>query len=360
MTTPGPENVKYTFFARIGSTDLPVNNIIATQDRDRMVYTEATIECGWVDDATFAALNPRNSPTPRVSWNVLQLDGDTGATIGYLPNRAVSGVPVKANMWVREATRNDVTGTTTVRVAGGESMMDDKVLLEYTPWDTGAWDVRDLVWWSMDDVFGSYSITLSPLLVAEPVPAGERSHMNPGQNHFAFLQPELDSLNCRLRDDWGIWWYATDRSKYTATVDLSSYPLAGSDHIVYECSETITRDDDWADGVAILYDMTKYGGSVVGQRSSLGGVPGANTRGLFLNREHGEPANNGAQLMAARTRQRGYNLVIVARCRFDFDAQWQIDVNHPGGRTRSGNIRSIEWDIGSTFMVIRAQSGDPL
>jgi hypothetical protein len=267
------------------------------------------------------------------------------------------GTPQKASMWVRSAERDPINGTASIDLAGGESMMKDKILMEDAPWDTEAWDVRDQIWWSMDDVFGSYNITFDPICVATPIPAGERSHMNPGEDHYGFLQPELDAINIKLRDDWGLWWYAKDRDTYAGTVDLSTYPLAGSDDIVSGYREHITRDGDWHDGVLLKSDTEDFGGGIDWQRSALGGIDGANTRGMYVQRQHAQPSSNAAQKMANRAKKRGYDITVTARCRFDFDAQWQLDVNLPGPVTKSANIRSITWDIGAGTMTIRAQSG---
>jgi hypothetical protein len=356
VTTTSPEGVYYTYYARIGSTDLPVYNIRASMDRDRITYCLATIECGWIDDATFAALDPRLGK--RVVWNVEQFDVSTGTRVGYLPNRATSGTPVKANMWVRDVVRDPLNGTTVIELAGGESMLVDKIFLEVDPIDTESSTVQELVWWSLDDVFSSYSITFDSIVAATDIPVGGRTHLQPGQDHMQLVQSELDAINCRLLDEWGIEWYAESRADIDATIDLATATgVTGADPIVYEYTEHISRNGEWYDGVLIHFDMRDSDGGEIWQRSSTGGIEGANTRGLWITRKQNAPEDNGAEWMQDRTRQRGYDLNITARARFDFGAQWAIDINLPGPQVRSGNIRSIQWNTADSTMVIRAQSG---
>jgi hypothetical protein len=358
MTTASPEAVKYVYYARIGSTDLPVTNIIASMDRDRSAYTTATLELDWIDDATFAALDPRGAGT-HVEWNVEQ-QNESGTRIGQLPNVTSSGTPVKASMWVRDVTRNPLTGTARVELAGGESLLQDKRLLEIIPFDTGAEDLQELIWWNLDNVFGSYTITFDGIYAATALPAGRRREMDPGQDHLSFMQTEFDSINGRLCDDWGIEWFARERDDTDGTVDLSTYILTGSDHIVYDYEEHVGRDGEWYDGALIAYDDTDAGGSLVHERSTLGGVAGANNRGFNRTERRPAPAGNGAEELAKRMRKRGYDITITARARFDFDAQWIIDLNMPGPVTKTANIRSITWNIAESSMVIRAQSGTEL
>lgn len=363
MTTASPEFVKYSFYARVGSTDLPVTAISASMDRDRLVYCTATIECDWIDDATFTALDPRKNPIPKVSWNVEQFN-ESGTRIGQLPNETSSGTPVKASMWVRSVTRDPVSMTSQIRIAGGESLMQDKMILEIEPYETGSADVRDLIWWSLDDIFGSYSITFTGTEVATAVP-GDRSLAMPGESHIDLLAAELSAIDHRLSDQWGIAWYSRLRTATGTTNDYATYVRSPNtspvtDPIVYEYTETLSRDGDWYDGALVGYDTTESGGGIEYWRSSLGGVPGANTRGKKITVKRARPSGNGATKTADRMKIRGYDLDIRARARFDIDAISQINVHIPGPSTRSGNVRSVQWDIteDDATMTIKAQTGD--
>ena len=126
MTAVSPLSVwheceAFVLLPGIGRVDLPVVDIEASEDEDREAYTAATITCEWVDDAVFAALDPRaQRPGPStptlgpVFWRIAQYTGDPDAPtlVGYLPGMGVdaSERATHARSWVREVSREDHDG----------------------------------------------------------------------------------------------------------------------------------------------------------------------------------------------------------------------------------------------------------
>lgn len=360
MTTVTPPEVWYEYEAYISGllpvTYLPVRNMVVSMDRDRRNMCEARLDLDWVDDATFAALDPRTPDDDRtgaqVSWRIFQHSGDYDDpdTVSWLP---VTTGAIRADMYVRTATRDYIDRTTTLILAGGESYLEDKKRNAAAPIDTGATAVSSLVLWSLVDVFAGAITSFAPILAATDLPAGDRRKMFPKESHFELLKPELDAIGCRLYDYWGRQWRATLRSTVSGTLKLATYEgVPDTDPIVYELIETLSRDGDWADGVLIEYNQPD--GDTAYQVSGAG----ANTRSLVLSRDRPAPAANAAEEVAARAITRGYDLLIVARIRFDIDPFMNVEVHTPDG-VLTARIRSIEWDVAASQMTIRAQAGEP-
>lgn len=367
MTTPTPRSVFYTksAWAWVGSDwlPIPVTNIIASMDRDRIPYVMATLECEWIDDAMFEALDPRRydpgaaDVTP-VRWQLKQWAYDDEGDeyeVTRLPNVYIGND--EAVMHVRTITRDALNRTATIQLAGGEALMMDKRRMSGAGIDTGATTVNSLVIWSLTDVFGSYALTSAAIASATAIPAGERRYFNPGESHIDLLQPELDAIDCRLI---GLWredaWEIIVRDDDSGTMKLGSYTGGPGDvdPIIFGYTETATRDGDWADAVMFRFDTTDTGGSVVFQRSGTG----ANSRGRTFDRNR-QGAPNTADATAARTNVRGYEVDVDARIRFDIDAYMTLEAYLPDN-VRTVRVRGIEWDVEAGVMRIRAEVGEPV
>lgn len=368
MTTPSPDEVFYTYeaFARVGAEwlPIPVNNIVASMDRDRIPYVMATLECDYISDEMAIALDPRAYDPlveypPRLIWSIRQwaydIDGDA-YEVGRLP--ADYTIDPRAYMHTRTVTRDAVERTTRIECAGGELLMLDKKRISGAPLDTGATTVTDLVEWSLLDVFGVYTVTSAGISDSTVIPAGDRRNHNPEESHIDLVQPELDAIDCRLIGFWKEGsWEIVERTQDTGTVKLGTYIdglPSDVDPIVYGFVETASRDGDWYDGILVKYDTTEFGGAITYQRNA----GGDNTRGRVFTRNRSEPADNGAEIIVSRTRLRGYDFDLTARARFDIDAFRTLEVHLPDG-IRSIRVRSIEWDVEASEMRIRAQSGEP-
>lgn len=358
MTTATPRDVKVEYTAYVtgdSGNPLPVTNIVASMDRDRVSFCEATLECTALSETQLADLDPRNGVT--VAWRA-ELQELDGTIIHRIPDYAIlPGSP--AVMWVRTVQNDPLNNSATIRLAGGESMMDDKIRNAGTTNNTGATTVAALVDWSLGDVFGGYTVTHATVASATAIAAGDRRLMLQGESHMDLVKPELDAINCRLLDFWGLLWSTKVRDDVNGTLELSTIPgVAGADPIVYEYTESISRDGEWADGVLVKYDYENSGGTRVVAYQASGA--GANTRGVVLNRDRAAPAANAADQIVTRTVVRGYDIDVTARLFFDFDAYFALIVHLPGGVEKESHIRSVTWDIGAGEMRIRAQSGNPL
>lgn len=365
MTTPSPREVWYTYECAVNLdgdyVQIPVTNITASIDRDRIPFAMATVEAGWIDDDMFAALDPRVNPKCTYWWIKQWAHDDNGDVIevGRLPDLTIGNTT--AEMWTRTVTRDAINRTTRIELAGGETMMADKKRIAGTTLNTGATTVTALVEWSLIDVFGFYALSSAAISDSTSIPSGDRRNHNPGESHLDLVVPELDAIDCRLIQRWGNGgeWEIIERTQDTGIMRLSTYPEsegapALADPIVYEFVETASRDGDWADGVLLKFDTTSTGGAVTYQASGLG----VNTRGVQLDRQRVETAANAADVVVTRTEKRGYDFTLTARNRFDLDAFDTLIVYTPD-TTRTMRIRSIEWDVEASEMRIRAQYGEP-
>lgn len=355
MTADSPEVVKYEWTADVALSGepIPVTNIIASQDRDRNVFCEAVLETYYLDDSLFAALDPRAGA--RVNWRVEQ-QNESGTQISEMPF-SLTFPGQEASMYVREVSRDPLNNTGRIRLAGGESMLMDKIRNAGTtlPIPGPPTTVAALVGWSIGDVIGSYTISNAAITISTALPAGNRRLMFPEETHMDLLKPELDAIDCRLFDFWGIQWFTRVRSAASGTMELATYEgFGGADPIVFEYTERMSRDGDWADGVLVKYDTTSTGGAVTYQASGLG----VNTKGVNISFDRVAPGSNSANVIVERTKTRGYDLEVTARIRFDLDAYYALEVYHPAGSIEA-RVRSIEWNIGEGVMRIRAQAGEP-
>lgn len=370
MTTPSPLEIYHTYLCDIwndsegGYEQLDVESITATMDVDRLALCEAEVVLAAVTDQQWAWIDPRQSGfdfTRKMGIQIKQWDM-AGNMLGKIPSQHTVADEI-ARLWIRSATRDRISGRTTVRLAGGESMLEDRRRNSGAPQDTGAATVSQLVQWSLIDTFGSYTLSVAPIVIATTIPAGERRQFYPGESHIDLLRPELDAINCRIFDVWGVSWTVPVREATGPTIKLATYTQADGapadvDGIITSIDETVSRDGGWADAVLIKYDNTENGGTVTWSRSSAG----VNTKGLFLTFDRGAPAGGDApaQEMEARARRRGLDYVIEARCRLDVVAGSPLELHLRDSTITGLTIRSVEWRPVEGTMTIRAQTGDPL
>lgn len=368
MTTLTPQEVVYTWEAQVYTfaewLDLPVLNVRASADMDRVPYCMVTLTLGGVSDEVWAALDPRPFPGfAQLRLQVVCSDLD-GTPLSWLGQRAGDASPTTATLFLRTARRDRVTGTVTVTAAGAESMLEDRIRLATGTIDTGATTVLGLVEWALQDTFGYSITTADPLASSTSIPAGDRRLMLPGENFNDLIETELQAISYRLYDHWGHVSAVFDREHTPATGENLNVVLATHTHaegapahadpIVYEIEETMSRDGDFADGVLIKYDQTDTGGPITWQRSG----DGANTKGRVLTIPRA-PAGDAANPMVERTRIRGVDLTITARARFDIIPGMRLYVYTRTGAV-SGSIRAVEYDTATTHMTISAQTGQPI
>lgn len=357
------------FVSGLTWSEIPVTNVVMSMDIDRVPYCAATITASGVTEAMWKALDPRTLALLSSSGNIrmwLREYDSTGAFRAAVGATGLSDSTRKCYLFIRDVQYDRVAGTITIQASGGESIMDDKKRLAPTAIDTAAATVYDLVLWSLYDVFTSVSLANDPIVSATAIPAGDRRLMQPGDSFSDLVEPELSAIDCRLYDYWGALWCAYGRNHApgsygalpmyfsTFTQDEGAPPVA--DPIVYEVSETATRNGDFADGVMVTYDMRKFGGTVAYQRSG-GGV---NTKGRLITWERPAPASNTADQVVTRTVIRGHDMVITARARMDVSPGQTLTVFLRDSVTLTGSIRAVEWDADAGTMTINAQSGQPI
>lgn len=362
MTTSTPISVRYELYANLsGYGNLPAVSIRASADIDRDIFATATLTLAGVSDALWALLDPRTSTPRRITWRIIQYGRDAGGSeyeVGRLP--VVATGTDTANMWIRTANRNHLTGRVIVELATGESLMRDKKRISGATVNTGASTVAGLCTWTLNDVLGSTpDYYYAPILYSTAIPSGDRRLMQSGEDFISLIQPELDSIGCRLLDAWGRQWrgIVRDATEYGALL-LSTHTKTDYDAIITEAEETVSRDGDWADGVLIKYNPPS--GTVSYQASGSG----VNTKGVVVTRDRVPAAANAADPMAGRYRARGADFTVTARIRFaqialatkDSPSPQEVRFAFVSGRTIIAKIRAIEWDTATGLMSIRAQS----
>lgn len=385
MTTPSPIEVYHVYTAQLWNDythdfeDLDVEDIVVSQDIDRVDYCEATIILASVTPDQWVSMDPREDASVpyysrQVTFQIQQYDVDDNL-LGQVPPVDVFPGFNTAKLYIRTVERDRITGRVTMRLAGGESFLAERRRLSGAGVDTGATTVGELVTYSLFDTFGAAVTSYDGIVNSTAIPAGDRRMFNPGESHIDLIRPELDAINCRLYDVWGNVWRAMVRGTSGDTIKLATFTQqdtseswpsgapADVDGIVSSITETVSRDGDWADGVLIKYDNTDNGGTVSWSRSSAG----VNTRGLYLTFNRAAPAGGDtpAEDMETRTRRRGADYIIEARCRLDVVPGRPLDIylrNAPDGAEIINDltIRSVEWRPREGTMTVRAQTGDPI
>lgn len=384
MTTPSPRDVWYEYDAQLYAPatgqyhPLDVVSFMPSADMDRVPFTAARIVVARPSAAAWAAMDPRVSIPPYVTFQVRQRavnDAGVEYTVETLPRTDIG--PDYAWLRVRSATRNWITREVSLDVQGQEALMDDKRRIATTTINTAATTVGGLVLWSLNDVFGGVSVIEGPAM-ATALPAGDRRLMLPGESHSDLVEPELDALGYRLYDQWGRVWHSIDRAaapKYPGapsmvklgafTSDVDDTLPSDVDPIVTAVTETVDRDGDWADGILVKGSWWNGTTRTEWAQASTGGV---NTKGRVINVERAQPASNLANAYKARTQIRGHSIDVTARARFDVLPSMDAQIHLRGGTILDGSIRAVEWDIptgkspgpDSGRMALRIQTGDPL
>lgn len=391
MTDETPKDVFVEFDAQLNvpgggwDIDLPVENIVASIDLDRVPYCAATLTLGNVTEETWYYLDPRNlDPLAGFDMNI-RFRMRLGNIVDGLPEilqwlGSSGGADETAYCYVhvRNATRDYITGVVTVECAGRESLMDDKKSIRVAPFDTGATTVLELVEYSLTEVFGGYALSNDTIVGSTSIPAGDRRETLPGESHSELIEPELSAINCRLYDYWGKQWHAGDRdtapnfASDPTEMELSTYTHAeglpgiiDADPIVFSLTENLSRETGWADGVLVRFDMLDSGGTVQYQ---VDAGAGANTLGFVASWKRPKPTDNAADQIKTRTEIRGQSFEVEARARFDIypsvnlivHPRGVLDIGLPVARHLTGSVRSIEWDGAAATMRITAQSGGPV
>jgi hypothetical protein len=338
---------------------LDVKRMRASADMDRVPYTMAEMVIGPVDVATWKLLSPNRPAGPTmVEWRIRQYIGDDpSVAVGFLPYRFDS--TDRAQMVIRRAERDRMTGEITLFLSGPESLMDDKKRVAAIPVDTGATNVGDLVMWSLSDVFGGG--TTFDLMPTDPIPAGDRRKMLPGESHNDLLEPELDAHNYRLWSDWGVGWSVSDRedpplfpSAPVARTFATYTGVADADATVTGLTETLDRDSDqWADAVLVHGQYTdSAGGRQEWYQVPSGG--GANTKAKVVQVERAAPSANLADVYTLRARLRAAAYRVTARNDFMLRPGMKARIYTPTGIVGGFGgftVRSIEWDTDTGEMT---------
>jgi hypothetical protein len=400
VTAPSPTAVRYEYDADYRTGDewkpLPVVMITPSVDADRVPYVVAQLTLAAIDEATFAALDPRTlnpANVGQVRWRIRQLDL-AGNILGYLP-RVAAGVDDYAVMHVRTITRTLESVTLTLHAA--ESLLDDKLCI--LPSDGPGRNVssRGLLDWVLELVIGrTRPRTEIPSRVrAADDHAAEILDLdygwgNPanttiahGQSYLRAVETELGSYDVRLIDAWGLGWYAATRGvppTYegaptvvklgTYTTDNASVLPDDVDPIVIELEQTVSRDGDWAD--AVILDGETTDGLYVNSWQQMAGTGGyrldgylidadtlaaidAHTRGRAITIDRAAPTGNLAQAIAGRATTRGHDLTVTARARFDVLPGMELQV-HMRTQILTATILAVDWDPAVGTMTVRAQS----
>lgn len=349
-------------------------NVIPSMDMDRVPYCDVRIEFAGLDYATFREIDPRNVDSvsdnqgKTIRIRVLEFDSN-GDFRANLVRESFLEDQQWAQLIILDADWDEITGEGSIVAANRETVLEARIRLSGSSIDTAATDVLGLVYWSLTDCFGGYSLQAEPLASATSIPSGDRRLFLPGESHSELLEPELQAIGYRLFDYWGRTWFVNAREStpllglsygYERTLQLASYTQRegappNADPIVYSIVRRLTRAGDYADGVLIKFDTLESGGSITYQRSG----DGSNTKGRVLTWKRTAPGGNAADEVVKRTKIRGEDITITARARLDVTPGQELRVFLRDDRTLTANIRAVSWNIAAAEMTIRAQAGRP-
>ncbi|WP_315551254.1 hypothetical protein [Microbacterium aurum] len=378
-------SVRYEFEAAVrdGTTwvPLPVTNITPSANIDRIPFADATVTCGAVTGHVWALLDPRTlDPTQggQVRWRMKQLTPD-GIVLGHLP-RVGDTTGDWATMYVRTVSRT--AGVTTITLSGGETILDDRLVIENTGRLASGYEVSqqlggaknfgELLDRLLHITFGHANATgvgdvasealalpWGPLLTAPsftldlPVPVGTPL--------LQIIETQLSSVGCRLYDAWGLGWFVYDRDHaptYDAAPELYRWATHDDDlpadvsPIVTGLTETITRGGDWADTVLV----TGVSGPLDAQTSWRHFAAGGHgSRGRVIEMESAEPSGNLAASIASRAFRRGQDLTITAQIRLDVIPGARVEI-HTRSDVHEAEIVSVEWRPETGDMTVEARS----
>lgn len=372
MTDTGPTNTffKVEFFYLIGAYNptssaaynLPLlsedGSLVISEDQDRETFIEVTARLEWLPDHIYRALDPRtqvSTGAPPIKLQLSERDG-TGAILRYWPSNTTNILidpSAEAGLWVRAITRDWTARTVTIRLSTKEPFLNDRIRLAGTSVDTAATTVRALVNYSLTDVFGGDVLNdYATIVNSTAIPAGDRRLFQPGQSHMDLIKSELDAIDCRVYDEYGVIWTALARTGTLGQVRLSTAPEYGTDcdPIVWEVADTLSRDGRWYDGVLIEYDTRAFGGTVAWQRSGAG----AHTRGQVVNRDRPAPTANAADKLVTRTSIRGRDTDVIARARLDVRSRMTAAI-FTFDATLQGAIRAVEYSFPEGTMRLRIE-----
>ena len=364
---------------------LPATDIVPSADLDRVPFAAATITAGALSEEQWALLDPR-LVDPReggqVRWRVRQLDVNN-AVIGYLPR---VGEPTNqwATMYVRTVTRD--LGVTTIMLGGGETMIDDRLVIEDAGRLTSKYEISNAlaeattVGGYIDALltltFGDTHATPADEAAAEVLArsAGPDTRLSmpglveialpapAGASFMQLIETELSSLGMRLFDAWGLGWYVASRDKVApeepTPMRWASHDGAppGVEPIIVAFNDTVSRDGDWADTVVVVGESPTFDSTRTWRHFAEGS---ARSRGRVIQLTAGEPSGNLAASIVSRTFRRGRDIVILAQIRMAVSPGAPLELHLKSG-VLSGEVVSIEWQTERGEMTVHARSTQQL
>lgn len=377
---------EYEAEVRDGATwsSLPVMNIVPSADLDRVPYAAAMITTGPLTGEQWSLLDPRTVDPivgGQVRWRVRQLDA-SGSVLGYLP-RVGETTDDWATMWVRNVSRS--LGVTTITVGGGETMIDDRIVLEATGRLGSNYETSRAL--ASATSLGGYvdavlSITFgaghaSPLddTATAALQLGSRRRLDPtaapsipyadlpaptGSSFMQLIETELSSVGCRLVDAWGLGWFVTDRNHGPSfeggpsALRWASYPAAtpGVVDIITDFTETVTRDGDWADTIVVTGELNDLDETRSWRHAA---ETGTKSRGRIIAIESAEPSGNLAASIASRTFRRGHDITVTTAIVLDAVPGVPVEIHLRSG-VLTGELVSVEWDTDRGEMTSHIRS----
>lgn len=333
--------------------DLPVQSWVLSEDMDRDNFLELELTMDWLPENVWEALDPRDLVMPAgdakgpIRFQVREYEDGTTAPRAVLPALGSEG-----SVWPYDISRNDIDGTVKLRCVSGEVLMDEKIKLSSGGTDTAATTVELLTRYALNGVFNAWG--LDYLVATSAIPVGDRRVLNAGESFLDLIRSELDAINARLYDYYGLTFIVEDRdAAWGAAVHLATAPnlQTGADPIVWNLNETVTRGNSFADGVLIKFDNTPNGGGITWQAAGTG----FSDKGVFQTRDRAAPTGNVADKVRARSLIRGRDLDVIARARMDVRSRtpgvvWTMQ------RYIEGSIRAVEWRFPEGEMSLRMQS----
>lgn len=400
MTVKSPVAVEYDYEADYLDGEewksLPVEMINPSVDADRVPYVTVSMTLAPIDEALFAALDPREidpAKVGQVRWRIRQRDL-AGTVLGYLP-RVAHDADDYAIMHVRDITRTLDNVTLTLHSA--ESLVDDKMCLLKSDGPSPNAPLRTMINWVLELTIGRRrpgrdipERVIAADEHAQTVIDTGHGWFNRGDSRIYFgdsylrrVETELNSHNVRLVDLWGLGWYAATRGLpptyegAPAVVKLGTYTTDSRntlpedvDPIIFDLQQTVNRAGDWADAVVLsgqtgdgLYveSWRQFAGR--GDFSFNGWAPSeeavaaidAHTKGRAIDVDALQPSGNLAQSIAGRALSRGHDITVTARARFDVLPGMTLEV-HMRDIVLTSTIVGLDWNPSDGIMFIRSQS----
>lgn len=314
---------QHTYTATVDVAGIPTDLVLVggsvTLDEGWSPFVQADLTVA-ADSAAYAALDPREDA--RVQLTLTQVPGTT----------------ITVDLGVRTRTRTP-EGDVQLKLAGDEALAQDLAHLQDFPYS--------VVTANVDGLVNAY-LSLIPAALTPPYPTvvldNPSQYLYPGEFIWDALTPVLEQAGLRL-------YVNTERQwKLTATpLNTSEVVSLGSETLLQEATDVVSRDEDWADSVVVKYAWTDAGGTA--QTAVDIAWAGTPSKTKVIEHAFTYPGAGAAQHILNRAQARGRTIDSVAVSNYAVRPGMQLTLTIAGSLL-VGRVAAVSWSLDDDRMTI--------